>query len=173
MGFSGILLQLTLVAVVLFELTAAAVAFPIALPDRCGDVEIPYPFGLREGCYINDNFYVYHQLFRQNPTSNAWRLQYYKHFPPRPDWHVNVCSPSLTVMYRACRRPGMHRGSTRPSFSPSLATKTSSWSSAVTLTVTFMVTSKMVNIYPPAALPNVKALSTWTTALALVLGAAR
>ena len=26
----------------------------------------------------------------------------------------------MTVMYRACRRPGMHRGSTRPSISPSL-----------------------------------------------------
>ena len=68
MGFIGILIQLTLVAVVLFELTAAAVAFPIALPDcpdRCGDVEIPYPFGLREGCYIDRNFYV-------NCTTNSF-----------------------------------------------------------------------------------------------------
>ena len=68
MGFIGILIQLTLVAVVLFELTAAAVAFPIALPDcpdRCGVVEIPYPFGLREGCYIDRNFYV-------NCTTNSF-----------------------------------------------------------------------------------------------------
>ncbi|XP_050280401.1 wall-associated receptor kinase-like 22 [Quercus robur] len=56
MGFIGILVQFTWVAVVLFELTAAAVAFPIALnncPDRCGDVEIPYPFGLREAKIFN------------------------------------------------------------------------------------------------------------------------
>uniref|UniRef100_A0A7N2LHT9 EGF-like domain-containing protein n=1 Tax=Quercus lobata TaxID=97700 RepID=A0A7N2LHT9_QUELO len=61
MGFLGILIQVTWVAVMLSELAAAAVAFPIALPncpDKCGDVEIPYPFGLREGCYIGQNFFV-------------------------------------------------------------------------------------------------------------------
>ncbi|XP_075647133.1 wall-associated receptor kinase 2-like [Castanea sativa] len=61
MGFLGILVQVTWVAVMLSELAAAAIAFPIALPncpDKCGDVEIPYPFGLREGCYIGQNFFV-------------------------------------------------------------------------------------------------------------------
>ncbi|KAK4572645.1 hypothetical protein RGQ29_030890 [Quercus rubra] len=31
--------------------------FPSALPncpDRCGDLQIPYPFGLTEGCYLNE-----------------------------------------------------------------------------------------------------------------------
>ena len=61
MGFLWILVQVTWVAVMLSELTAAAIAFPMALPDcpdKCGDVEIPYPFGLTEGCYIDENFFV-------------------------------------------------------------------------------------------------------------------
>ena len=61
MGFLGILVQVTWVAVMLSELAAAAIAFPMALPDcpdKCGDVEIPYPFGLTKGCYIDENFFV-------------------------------------------------------------------------------------------------------------------
>ncbi|OMP06402.1 hypothetical protein CCACVL1_01592 [Corchorus capsularis] len=27
-------------------------------PSRCGNVTIPYPFGTREGCYLNENFYI-------------------------------------------------------------------------------------------------------------------
>ena len=61
MGFFGILIQVTWVAFMLSELAAAAVAFPIALPycpHMCGDVEIPYPFGLTNGCSIDRNFLV-------------------------------------------------------------------------------------------------------------------
>ena len=61
MGFLGILIQVTWVAVMLSELAAAAIAFPIALnncPDKCGDVKIPYPFGLRKGCSIDQNFLI-------------------------------------------------------------------------------------------------------------------
>ncbi|KAL0008951.1 hypothetical protein SO802_010453 [Lithocarpus litseifolius] len=61
MGFLGLLIQVTWVAVMLSELAAAEVAFPIALPDctdKCGDVEIPYPFGLTKNCSIDENFFV-------------------------------------------------------------------------------------------------------------------
>ncbi|KAG6671736.1 hypothetical protein I3842_16G018800 [Carya illinoinensis] len=41
--------------------SAAAAAAPIGKPnctDRCGDVEISYPFGTSEGCYLDQNYFV-------------------------------------------------------------------------------------------------------------------
>ncbi|XP_059632386.1 wall-associated receptor kinase 2-like [Cornus florida] len=42
---------------------AATVATPTALarphcPHSCGNLPIPYPFGTREGCYLNSNFHI-------------------------------------------------------------------------------------------------------------------
>ena len=58
MGFLGMLMQVIWVGVILSAtMAAAAIAFPIARPncsDRCGNVEIPYPYGTTEGCYLND-----------------------------------------------------------------------------------------------------------------------
>ncbi|KAL6317746.1 hypothetical protein AAG906_030500 [Vitis piasezkii] len=36
---------------------AAAQSKP-GCPDSCGDVSIPYPFGTREGCYLNEEFLI-------------------------------------------------------------------------------------------------------------------
>ena len=55
MGFQWILVQLTWVGVMVAA-TDTQFPLPSALrncPDRCGDLQIPYPFGLTEGCYLN------------------------------------------------------------------------------------------------------------------------
>ena len=51
-------MQLTWVGVISSVMVAATdTQFPSALPncpDRCGDLQIPYPFGLTEGCYLKE-----------------------------------------------------------------------------------------------------------------------
>ncbi|XP_022939535.1 wall-associated receptor kinase 2-like isoform X1 [Cucurbita moschata] len=53
-----------LIALILMKIaitTAAAVVASQALPDCdewCGDMQIPYPFGVRKGCYLNETFLV-------------------------------------------------------------------------------------------------------------------
>jgi hypothetical protein len=65
MGFHKMLVQVTWVwvGVILSEMAAAAaIPFPLALPgcsDRCGDLEIPYPFGTTEGCYLKESGYFF------------------------------------------------------------------------------------------------------------------
>ncbi|KAC0293742.1 hypothetical protein FH972_027092 [Carpinus fangiana] len=55
------LVQLTWVGVLLISgMAAAGVAAQLALPNcpdrHCKDVEIPYPFGITDGCYLNPDF---------------------------------------------------------------------------------------------------------------------
>jgi hypothetical protein len=59
MGFHRMLMKLIWVGVLLSGMAAAGVAAQLARPncsDRCGDVEIPFPFGTIDGCYLNDYF---------------------------------------------------------------------------------------------------------------------
>ena len=67
MGFHRMLVQLTWAGVILSDMAAAATAFPSTLldcPDKCGDLQIPYPFSLTEGCYLkgSTSFYVNYTL---------------------------------------------------------------------------------------------------------------
>jgi hypothetical protein len=50
MGSSGKLLQI----IVLISYAAAASMAKPGCHSKCGDVEIPFPFGFTEGCYLDE-----------------------------------------------------------------------------------------------------------------------
>ncbi|KAG6715296.1 hypothetical protein I3842_05G243400 [Carya illinoinensis] len=59
MAFRRMLLYVACVVVMLSKMGAAAASS--AKPNCqnwCGDVEIPYPFGTTENCYLNDNYFI-------------------------------------------------------------------------------------------------------------------
>lgn len=58
-----ILLTVVKIAIIssVFVMAATAAVASQALPECdewCGDVQIPYPFGTREGCYLNETFFI-------------------------------------------------------------------------------------------------------------------
>ena len=57
MGFYRMLVQVTWVGAILsVVMAAAATEYPVALPncpEKCGDVKIPYPFGMTKDCYLH------------------------------------------------------------------------------------------------------------------------
>ena len=62
--FHKMLLQVTWVGVLLSVTTSASavLSYPSALPNcqnsTCGGVEIPYPFGMNQGCYLDESFSI-------------------------------------------------------------------------------------------------------------------
>ncbi|KAA8546478.1 hypothetical protein F0562_002783 [Nyssa sinensis] len=59
MGLHGMLRKLTLKGVIIAAIAAIATAQVIpGCPESCGNLSIPYPFGMREGCYLNESFLI-------------------------------------------------------------------------------------------------------------------
>ncbi|KAF2296656.1 hypothetical protein GH714_000925 [Hevea brasiliensis] len=59
MGFQGMLMKFALIG--LLVAAAATQEFPVAKPgcqDRCGNISIPYPFGLTDDCYLDPEFLI-------------------------------------------------------------------------------------------------------------------
>jgi hypothetical protein len=181
MGFQYLMLvQLTWVGVLLISgMAAAGVAAQLALPncpDRCGDVEIPFPFGIAEGCYLNGNFNlscdhssgVVHTGRNINITNISIEegqldiLMYVAHqcFNESGFLQTNITS------YRSLCSP-------RVLLSQFLTPKTCSWPLAVTLMRTFILVSRRMTRSPWAAYPDVQAFPMWSMGLALGLGVAR
>ncbi|KAH6789034.1 hypothetical protein C2S51_004040 [Perilla frutescens var. frutescens] len=72
-GFIG--LTSLAVTLMLAAATDSANKFTIAkpgCPDRCGNVSIPYPFGTREGCYQNDEFFLNCRRTPEGDTLPFW-----------------------------------------------------------------------------------------------------
>ena len=89
MGFLGMLMQVIWVGMILSATMAAVtMVFSKALPncnDSCGNVTIPYPYGITESCYLND-FAIIGYYFINCTTTNAYVL-------PQPKiGNINVSS---------------------------------------------------------------------------------
>ena len=144
MGFHRMLVQLTWAGVILSDMAAAATAFPSTLldcPDKCGDLQIPYPFSLTEGCYLkgSTSFYVNYTLnSNREPlplTGNVIVTNISK--ARLTSW----CITPLTVATSWARvwvTSGSGSEGSITQFSQFLILKTRSWPLAVTLTHTLM-----------------------------------
>ncbi|GKU98409.1 hypothetical protein SLEP1_g11418 [Rubroshorea leprosula] len=105
MGIHG---RLWLVILIAPPLAAIAAKLPIAklgCQDKCGNVSIPYPFGTREECYYDDNFFIRCNdtfdpplAFLSNSTINVINISL--------EGRLRIMSPIAHDCYNAFGYPG-------------------------------------------------------------------
>ena len=65
MGLHGMLVWMSLIGLIISPVlfVAASLAKPADdCPKKCGDVKIPYPFCITEGCFLNETRGFFYQL---------------------------------------------------------------------------------------------------------------
>ena len=61
MGLPGMQTRITLIGVIISAIMATNAAAALVKPgcrDQCGNVSLPFPFGLTDGCYLNEDFHI-------------------------------------------------------------------------------------------------------------------
>ncbi|KAF3450269.1 hypothetical protein FNV43_RR06349 [Rhamnella rubrinervis] len=65
-----ILIGLLINNIILWSPSATEAQSLPGCPDRCGDLKVPYPFGMAKGCYLADNFFITcNQSFQPTPRA--------------------------------------------------------------------------------------------------------
>ncbi|KAM5587432.1 hypothetical protein ABKV19_006066 [Rosa sericea] len=60
-------LSFVIIGVLIVSTTAAAPQALPNCPDKCGNLTVPYPFGMAEGCYRGNAFFVNCRLVAKQP----------------------------------------------------------------------------------------------------------
>ncbi|KAH9678910.1 hypothetical protein WN943_027545 [Citrus x changshan-huyou] len=107
--------KLVVLLLVLLRASAAAAhaqAKP-GCPSRCGDVEIPYPFGTRPGCFLNKYFVITCNKTHYNPPKPFLRKSNIEVVNITIDGRMNV----MQFVAKECYRKGNSVDSYSPTFS--------------------------------------------------------
>ncbi|GAY59237.1 hypothetical protein CUMW_193060 [Citrus unshiu] len=112
---------LVLLHIIMLLCTVEAAAEALACPDRCGDVEIQYPFGIGAGCYFDESFEVVCNNSSGTPKAILQRIgqeiSSYISYIGSPDMAVNI---SVTSLNSSNNAKGINLTGTPFSFSQSI-----------------------------------------------------